>query len=105
MKITEVQINPIKAQNGLVAIASVVFDNALFLGSIGIHSKLNEIGYRITYPTKNKGGKNFNVYHPINKEVSEEIMLAVLRKYATVEHYQNKKSNIRKDIINLILCI
>lgn len=93
MKITEVQITPIKSQNGLVAMASVVFDNALFLGSIGVHTKRNEVGYRITYPTKNKGDKNFNIYHPINKEVSEEIALAVLRQASTILDYQPKKSN------------
>ncbi|MGP8321200.1 MAG: hypothetical protein ACT6FE_02585 [Methanosarcinaceae archaeon] len=37
MKITEIQIVPIKANNGLVAFASVVLNNQLYLGSIGIH--------------------------------------------------------------------
>jgi stage V sporulation protein G len=48
MTITEVQIVPIKAQNGLVAIASVAFDNSPFLGSIGVYTKRNEPWYRIT---------------------------------------------------------
>src|SRR3989338_3858759 len=78
MTVDEVQIVPIKAQNGLVAISSVVFDNSLYLGSIGIYTKLDGPGYRITYPTKSSGGRNFNIYHPISREVSETIEQAVL---------------------------
>jgi len=91
--ITEVQIVPIKAQNGLVAIASVVFDNSLYLGSIGIYTKLDGPGYRITYPTKSSGGRNFNIYHPISREVSEAIEQAVLTKAEEVLDYQVKRSN------------
>lgn len=70
MRITEIQIIPIKANNGLVAFASVLFDDRLYLGSIGIHKKLNGNGYRLTYPTKKIGDKNINIYHPINRETS-----------------------------------
>ena len=93
MTITEVQIVPIKAQDGLVAIASVVFDNSLFLGSIGVYSKRNGPGYRITYPTKSNSGRNFNIYHPIHKEVSEAIERAVLTKAEAVLNYQSQRSN------------
>ena len=93
MTITEVQIVPIKANDGLVAIASVVFDNSLFLGSIGVYTKRNGPGYRITYPTKNNSGRNFNIYHPIHKEVSEAIERAVLQKAEAVLNYQTQRSN------------
>jgi len=96
MQITEVQITPIKAMNGLVALASVVVDGSLFLGSIGVYTRRNAPGYRITYPTKNSDGKSFNIYHPINQEVSAAIELAVLRQAATVLEnlaYQSQKSN------------
>src|SRR3990167_4592259 len=93
MMITEVQIVPIKAQNGLVAIASVVFDNLLYLGSIGVYTKRNGPGYRITYPTKNNGGRNFNIYHPIHREVSEAIERAVLSKAEAILNYQSQRSN------------
>ena len=80
MKITEIQITPIKANNGLIAFGSVLFDDSLYLGSIGIHSKLDGSGYRITYPTKKVGDKDINIYHPINKNVSRIIEEAITEK-------------------------
>jgi len=93
MTITEVQIVPIKAQDGLVAIASVVFDNSLYLGSIGIYTKRSGPGYRITYPTKSNSGRNFNIYHPICKEVSEAIEQAVLSEAEEILSHQIQRSN------------
>lgn len=78
MKITEIQIMPIKPQNGLVAFASVVAENSLYLGSIGVYTKIDGSGYRITYPTKKIGNKNINIYHPINKEISKAIEEAII---------------------------
>ncbi len=80
MKITEVQIIPIKANNGLIAFGSILFDDCLFLGSIGIHKKLDRSGYRITYPTKKIGDKDINIFHPINKEVSKLIEDEIVKK-------------------------
>lgn len=80
MKITEIQIIPIKPKDGLVAFASVVLENCLYLGSIGIYTKINGVGYRITYPTKKIGEKDINIYHPINKELSKEIEKMIFKK-------------------------
>lgn len=80
MKLTEIQIIPIKANNGLVAFASVLFDDCLFLGSIGIHKRRDGSGYRITYPTKKTGDKNINIYHPINREASKLIENEIIGK-------------------------
>ena len=78
MKITEVQIIPIKPKDGLVAIASVIADNCLYLGSVGVFTRLNGSGYRITYPTKKIGEKNINIYHPINRKTSKAIEEAII---------------------------
>ncbi len=80
MKITEVQIIPIKPNNGLVAFASCVLDDNFYLGSIGIHKKLEGAGYRLTYPTKKIGDKNIHIYHPINKTASKAIEVAIISK-------------------------
>lgn len=80
MKITEVQIIPIKANNGLIAFGSVLFGDCLFLGSIGIHKKLDGSGYRITYPTKKIGERDINIFHPINKEISKLIEDEIIKK-------------------------
>lgn len=80
MKITEIQIIPIKASDGLVAFASCVLDGNIYLGSIGIHKRLDGNGYRITYPTKGVAGRNFHIFHPINRQTSEEIEKAIVSK-------------------------
>lgn len=93
MQITEIQIIPIKPNNGLVAMASVVFENSLYLGSIGVHTKLNGSGYRITYPNKNLNGKAFNIFHPINRGTALDIEQAIITKAEEVLSFQNKRSN------------
>lgn len=80
MEVTDVQITPIKPRDGLVAFANVVLDNSIHLGFIGIHTKLDGSGYRLTYPTKKAGVKDLNIYYPINKEMSKLIERAVIAK-------------------------
>lgn len=79
MKISEIQIVPIKPNDGLVAFASVVLNDSLYVGSIGIHTRL-EGGYRLTYPTKKVSGKDLNIFHPINRELSQKIECAIFEK-------------------------
>jgi len=78
MKITEIQIIPIKPKDGLVAFASIVIENSLYLGSLGVYTRLDGSGYRITYPTKKISNKDINVYHPIDKDTSEIIKKAII---------------------------
>ena len=80
MKITEIQITPIKPKDGLVGFASVVLDNSLYLGFIGVYTRLDGLGYRLTYPTKRIGDKSINIYHPINKEAGKAVEEAVFKK-------------------------
>jgi len=80
MKISEIQIIPIKANNGMVAFGSVVINDSLYLASIGIHKKKDGSGYRITYPTKKIGDREMNIYHPINKVTSALIESAIILK-------------------------
>lgn len=82
-RISEIQIIPIKPQDGLVAFASFVLDNNLYLGSIGILTR-PEGGYRLVYPTKKVGFRNINIYHPINKEFAEFIEKEVIGKFEDV---------------------
>lgn len=83
MRISEVDIYPIKHQLGLLAFASRVIDDALFLSSIGVHSKIGG-GFRLTYPTKQVADRNINIFHPINKETSLAIEEAIIEKYKKV---------------------
>jgi DNA-binding cell septation regulator SpoVG len=80
MKITEIEIIPIKPRNGLVAFASIVVENRLYLGSIGVHTRLDGSGYRLTYPTKKIGDRDLNIFHPIDQETSKKIEEAIITK-------------------------
>ncbi|MCC7288985.1 septation protein SpoVG family protein [bacterium] len=77
--VSEVNIVPIKPNDGLIAFASVVVNRSLYLGSIGVHSRPNG-SYRITYPTKRLGNKELSLYHPINRDIGQQIELAVIAK-------------------------
>lgn len=80
MKISEINLTPIKPKNGHVAFASIVIDDSLYLGSIGVHVR-NDGTYRLLYPTKNSGtGKWQNVYYPISRDASYQIESAILEK-------------------------
>lgn len=80
MKISEVNIILIKPRNGLIGLASLVINDALFLSSIGIHQKLNGNGYRLTYPTKKTGTNDMDIFHPINRETGKALEDAIFNK-------------------------
>lgn len=81
--ISEVQIAPIKANDGLVGFASFVYANSFYFGSIGIYTR-PQGGYRLTYPTRKGANGNFNIFHPINREVAEEIEKVIISKFEDV---------------------
>ncbi len=85
-RISEIQIVPIKPQNGLVAFVSFVLDKSLYLGSIGVMTR-PQGGYRLTYPTKAVGNRDLNIYYPINKAFAEQIEKEVL---SELEQVMNK---------------
>ncbi len=74
--ISEINITPIKPQDGLVAFASIVVDS-LYLSSIAVHKRLDGNGYRIAYPTKKIGKQQLNIYHPIDKALGQSIEQAI----------------------------
>jgi len=82
-RIKEVQIIPIKPRDGLVAFASLVFEDAFYLGSIGIVTR-PQGGHRLAYPTRITANGSFNVFHPINRNTAEFIEQAILEKFEYV---------------------
>lgn len=84
MQVTEVDIAFVKPKNGLIAFASVVLDDQLYLSGIAVHSKLVGSGYRLTYPTRNVGEAQFSLFHPIRKPVGLAIERAILEKLKNV---------------------
>ena len=75
---------PIKPKDGLVAFASLVLEDCLYLGSIGIYTRLDGSGYRITYPTKIVNGRSMDIYHPISRGLGKAIEQAILEKAALI---------------------
>lgn len=82
-RLSEIQIIPIKPQNGLVAFASFVLDKSLYLGSIGIMTRPNG-GYRLVYPTKKVAERNLNIFYPINKEFALAVETEVVKHFEEV---------------------
>ena len=92
ISISEVQVVPIKPNNGLVGFASCVLDGNLYIGSIGIYTKPLG-GYRLTYPTKNVGSKTLNIYYPINKEFAEMVEEVIIKKFEKVMNQNDRHNN------------
>lgn len=80
MVVSEVNIIPVKPTDGLVAFASCVIDGHLYIGSLGVHQRLDGTGYRITYPTKKIGTRQLNYFHPVSKDAGRVIEQAIIAK-------------------------
>ncbi len=99
MRISEVNITPVKPNNGLVGIASVVIDGNIYLNSIAIYTKLDGT-YRLLYPTKIVGSNSLGLFYPINRIASKTIEDAVFKRCIEVfegrneddRHSQNKNT-------------
>lgn len=81
--VSEIQIVPIKPKDGLVAFASLIYDNTFYFSSIGIYTR-PQGGYRLTYPTRKAVTASMTIFHPINRHVATAIEAAVVRKYEEV---------------------
>lgn len=81
--INEIQIIPIKPQNGLVSFSSVVINNQFYVGNIAIYtSPSSKSGFRLVFPQKKlASGQVVDVFHPINKGTEEQLSYAIIKKY------------------------
>lgn len=66
--ISEIQVVPIKPNNGLVAFASFVLFEAIYCSSVGVFTRPDG-SYRLVYPTKKLVSKDINIFHPIDKNI------------------------------------
>ena len=95
MYVSEVQITPIKPKEGLVGFASCVIDDKLYLGSLGVHKRLDGSGYRITYPSRAIAQKQMHYFHPIRKDVHEKIETAVTERCEALFERSDETSDDR----------
>lgn len=98
MKISEVNIVLIKPRDGLIGFASIVVDDALYMGSVGIHQKLNGSGYRLTYPTKQAGTQRTDIFYPINSAAGKTIENAIINKLNDVMKRFNNHAGYDSDL-------
>lgn len=84
--ISEIEIIPIKPNNGLVGFASCSIFESFHVGSIGIYTAPRSAsGFRLVYPTKVlKSGQQVPCFHPYTKEAEEEMTRAIASKYIEI---------------------
>ena len=91
LKISELEVIPVKPKEGLIGFASFVLDEKYYVSSIAIYTRLNSLGYRLVYPTKKVGEKNINIFHPINSEVGKAIDEVVINKVNEIFYEYNNR--------------
>ncbi len=84
IKISEIQIIPVKPHEGLIGFASLVLDDRYYLGSVAIFTRAAGRGYRLVYPTRKVGDRNIDLFHPINAETGRAIEEAVSEKVSKI---------------------
>lgn len=68
MQITKVQIRKIIPKEGLVGFASFILDDSLYIGNVGIFSRLNKDNYRLIFPEKKVNKKKISIFYPLTTE-------------------------------------
>jgi DNA-binding cell septation regulator SpoVG len=80
-EVSEVHLQFITPNRGLIAIAKIVLNSALVIDGIGVYEKLNAPEYRLTYPNRNlQNGRVLTLVHPIQAELSHAIESAIFQK-------------------------
>jgi DNA-binding cell septation regulator SpoVG len=81
MKISEINIIPIKPRDGLLGFVTFVLDDQFYVGNVGIHSTPDG-NIRLLYPDRClPNGKVVSSFHPIAKHIGLEITQQVTLKY------------------------
>ncbi|MDE2222753.1 MAG: septation protein SpoVG family protein [Candidatus Omnitrophica bacterium] len=95
LEISEIQIVPIRAQNGLVAFASCVINKQFYIGNIAIHSTFSEDEFRLVYPTRVlANNRATSCVHPINKETGDAMRFAICKAFKELFiKYSDKQLN------------
>lgn len=93
--VSEISITEVNPVNGLVAFASCVVNGQFYIGSIGIHQRINGLGYRLVYPTKKVKGRQNSLCHPITKEVGIAIEEAISKQYKELINRKSEHNHVR----------
>ena len=85
LKVSEIQIVPIRPRDGLIGFASFIIYDRFFVGGIGIHSTFQRDGYRLLYPSKiTLKGSPIPIFHPLDRATGDVIEQIVAKEYEKV---------------------
>ena len=93
IEVTEAQIFPVKPHEGRIAFASCVINGWFYLGNLAVITRLNEKGkiikgkYRVSYPSRMVKNTPIPIFHPIRKEVTDEIEKVITQKVNEIFNY------------------
>lgn len=94
IKLSEIQIVPIKPKDGLLAFCSFVLNDSFYIGDIALRSLLDGSGYRLVYPAKVlPNGIKINYFHPINHEAAQVIEGQVISAFLKLQEKVTKRAN------------
>lgn len=95
-KISEIELIPIRAKDGLTFFASCVLDNKYFVGNLAVFTLRDGSGFRVVYPTKMlRNGQQIPIFYPVDSQISAEIQKAISDKAIQLlnpEDYQISQS-------------
>ena len=82
IKLTEIEIVPVRPNKGLVAFASFILNDSFFIGDVAIYTRIDQPGYRLVYPVRYLvTGLRVHCFKPIHKPVADDIESQVSRCY------------------------
>ena len=86
LEISQIQIVPLRPNNGFLGFASCVINNQFYVGNIAIYSSpSSKDGFRLVFPNKKlTSGQVVDCFHPINKEAEKAISSTIIKKYLEV---------------------
>lgn len=80
VKVSDVQLIPVKPKEGLTFFASCILDDKYYLGNLAVFSLRDGSGFRVVFPTKTlKNGQQIPIFYPVKKELADEIQRAISR--------------------------
>ena len=82
IKVSNIEIVPISPRRGHVAFASCELNGCVRLDGIGIHSRRDGSGFRLTFPSKLlANGRYLDLYFPTTKEAGDTFQNAIVSSY------------------------
>jgi DNA-binding cell septation regulator SpoVG len=98
LKVSEIEIVPVKPRGGLVAFAGFVVNEAFYVGDVGVHTRLRGDGIRLVYPRHTlPNGAKVCAFHPIRKDVATKIEEQVNEAYETLARRADLHRRRRSD--------